>query len=81
MNLRGKTYRVIAQIDDPDFIRGRIMPDIYPTVLAYFGRERMPMRVFESSKGCERGIATLYLSDSCFRRKNGCRRFLYDCAA
>lgn len=57
----GKTYRVVTQIGDLDFMRGRIMPDIYPTVLAYFGRERMPAHVFESVERAKHAIEKLEL--------------------
>lgn len=57
----GKTYQVIVQASDPDFMRGRIMLDIYPTVLAYYGREKMPAHVFESVEGAKNAIGELEL--------------------
>lgn len=43
----GKKYRVLVQIDDPDLRKDRIRLDIYPTVLARYGRDRMPAYMFE----------------------------------
>lgn len=57
----GKTYQVIVQASDPDFMRGRIMLDIYPTVLAYYGREKMPAHVFKSVEDAKNAIGELEL--------------------
>ena len=67
----GKKYRVIMQIDDPDLRKDRIRLDIYPTILAHYGKDRMPAYMFESVECAKNAIRdiTLFICPTAIRER------------